>query len=87
MQELCPYQNIKPAVYPPVMATCAGGDVRVPAWGPAKWVAKLREHQQGTAPIMLLSDADAGHFGHEADLLNKSALEYAFLLHAYSNAE
>ena len=69
------------------MATCASEDVRVPPWGPAKWVAKLRENQQGTAPIMLLSDSDAGHFGHEADLLNDTALEHAFLLKAWCNAQ
>lgn len=84
MQQLCPYQNIKQRVYPPVLAACGGSDVRVPAWGPAKWIAKLREHQQGEAPIMLLTDSDAGHFSHAANLLDNTALEYAFLLQAHS---
>ena len=67
---LCPYQNIKPAAYPPVLVTCSATDARVPAWGPAKWVAKLRQHQQGEAPIMLLSNSQGGHFSHDADLLD-----------------
>lgn len=82
IQEICPYHNIKSAVYPHILVTCSSSDVRVPACGPAKWVAKLREHQEGTAPVLLLSNANAGHFGHEADLVDNTALEYAFLLQA-----
>jgi protease II len=83
MRELCPYQNIKTAEYPPVLATCSVTDPRVPVWGPAKWVAKLRQHQIGPSPILLLSTSDTGHYAHEADLLENSALEYAFLIDAF----
>ena len=83
MQELCPYQNIKAAEYPPVLASCSVTDARVPPWGPAKWVARLRKHQKGNGPILLLSSSNAGHFAHEADLLESSALEYAFLLDSF----
>ena len=86
MGELCPYQNIKQAKYPPVLATCAVLDSRVPVWGPAKWVAKLREHQTGTSPIMLLHTLDTGHFAHEADLLENSVQEYSFLLDAFEKS-
>lgn len=80
MIELCPYQNLKSAAYPPILATCSEADVRVPAWGPAKWIAKLRAHQKGSAPIMLMSNSDSGHFGHEAEMLDNAALECALLL-------
>ncbi|DBB12992.1 TPA: hypothetical protein ACH3X3_005734 [Trebouxia sp. C0006] len=83
MRELCPYQNIKTAEYPPVLATCSATDPRVPVWGPAKWVAKSRQHQIGPSPILLLSSSDTGHYAHEADLLENSALEYAFLIDAF----
>ena len=86
MRELCPYQTIKPAHYPPVLATCSVADTRVPVWGPAKWVAKLRQHQTGDSPILLLSNSHLGHFGHEADLIESSAVEYAFLLTALKRA-
>ncbi|CAL8468479.1 g8019 [Coccomyxa elongata] len=36
LQKLCPYANLRPAEYPPVLVTCALNDQRVPAWGPAK---------------------------------------------------
>ena len=79
---LCPYQNIKAAPYPPVLVTCSATDARVAAWGPAKWVAKLRQHQQAKAPILLLSGLQGGHFAHDADLLENAAMQYAFLLDA-----
>ena len=82
MRELCPYQNITNAQYPPILATCAVPDSRVPVWGPAKWVAKIRQHQTGTAPILLLHTLDTGHFAHEADMLENCVLEYSFLLDA-----
>ena len=82
MFELCPYQSIRNAAYPPVLVTCSASDARVPTWGPAKWVAKLRQHQQAEAPILLLSNSQGGHFSHDADLLNNAAMEYAFLLDA-----
>lgn len=85
MCQLCPYQNIRSAKYPPVLVTCSATDARVPAWGPAKWVAKLRQHQQAEAPIVLLTSDTGGHFSHEADLLDNAATEYAFLMNAFDN--
>jgi len=32
---------------------------------------------------LLLSSSDTGHYVHEADLLENSALEYAFLIDAF----
>ena len=87
MKALCPYQNIRRTEYPPVLATCAVPDARVPVWGPAKWVAKLRQHQQGNSPVLLLHTLDTGHFGHETDLLDNSVLEYSFLLDAFQKSK
>lgn len=87
MQELCPYQNIEPAEYPPVLASCSVTDARVPVWGPAKWIARLRQHQTGSCPILLLSSSNAGHFAHDADLVESCAREYAFLLGAFKRKE
>lgn len=82
MRELCPYQNVATAQYPAILATCAVPDSRVPVWGPAKWVAKVRQHQTASAPVLLLHTLDTGHFAHESDLLENSVLEYSFLLDA-----
>lgn len=92
MRQLCPYQNVRPAAYPPTLLTCSQSDLRVPFWGPLKHAARLRaaaarhagagggDGQRG--PILLLPDAQAGHFVHERDLYTTKARQYAFLVAA-----
>ena len=82
LQELCPYANIRPNAFPPVLVTCALNDQRVPAWGPAKYVARLRANQLGSAKVFLAHNAKGGHFGDDAYALHEAARNYAFLLHA-----
>ncbi|MCB0764664.1 MAG: prolyl oligopeptidase family serine peptidase, partial [Flavobacteriales bacterium] len=57
-------------------------DSQVQYWEPAKWVQRLREHQQGDAPILLNTNMDAGHGGASGrfESLKETALIYAFLL-------
>lgn len=86
LRKLCPYANIRPAAYPPVLVTCAWNDQRVPVWGPAKYVARLRENQLGSAKVFLACSAGGGHFGDEADAVREAARNYAFLLHALNGA-
>ncbi len=76
----CPYTNTVDANYPPVLITAGLTDPRVTYWEPAKWAAKLRDHQMGTAPIMLKTNMDAGHQGEPGryDSLKETAFEYAF---------
>ena len=76
----CPYTNTVDADYPPVLITAGLTDPRVTYWEPAKWAAKLREHQTGPAPIMLKTNMDAGHRGEPGryDSLKETAFEYAF---------
>jgi oligopeptidase B len=75
-----PYDNIKAHSYPPLLITGGLTDPRVTYWEPAKWAAKLREHQTGDAPILLKINMDAGHQGESGryDSLKETALEYAF---------
>jgi len=42
---LCPYQNIQENKFPSILVNCGFNDSRVPVWGPAKWVAKMKENQ------------------------------------------
>lgn len=77
-----PYDNVKARDYPPVLITAGLTDPRVTYWEPAKWAAKLRDHQQGNAPILLKTNMDAGHQGESGryDTLKETAFEYAFAL-------
>ena len=79
-----PYENVRDAAFPPVLATGGLTDPRVTYWEPAKWAAKLREHQQGDAPILLKLNMDAGHQGESGRYasLKETASEYAFALWA-----
>ncbi|MBC6403236.1 MAG: S9 family peptidase [Hyphomonadaceae bacterium] len=79
-----PYDNTVDADYPPVLITGGLTDPRVTYWEPAKWAARLRDHQTGTAPIMLKMNMDAGHQGDSGryDSLRDTALEYAFAVAA-----
>ena len=76
----CPYTNTVAANYPPILITAGLTDPRVTYWEPAKWAAKLRDHQTGTAPILLKTNMDAGHQGEPGryDSLKETAFEYAF---------
>ena len=80
----CPYTNVKPQNYPPVLITAGLTDPRVTYWEPAKWAAKLRGHQTGSAPILMRTNMDAGHQGEAGryDSLKEVAFEYAFVLKA-----
>jgi oligopeptidase B len=48
-----PYDNVAALPYPPILALAGLTDPRVTYWEPAKWVAKLRAHTTGKAPILL----------------------------------
>ncbi|WP_377295321.1 S9 family peptidase [Rhizobium sp. SG2393] len=79
-----PYDNVAAKPYPVILALAGLTDPRVTYWEPAKWVAKLRAHTTGTAPILLKTNMDAGHAGASGRFqrLEEIAFEYAFALKA-----
>ena len=79
-----PYDQVKDRAFPPIMAIGGLTDPRVTYWEPAKWVAKLRDHQKGSAPIMLKTNMGAGHAGSPGRFarLEEIAFSYAFAIKA-----
>lgn len=77
-----PYDNVHDADYPAILSTTGFHDSQVQYWEPAKWVARLREHQRGHRPILLWTNMEAGHGGASGrfERLNEVARIYAFLL-------
>ncbi|AJY45650.1 S9 family peptidase [Martelella endophytica] len=84
-----PYDNVATKPYPAIFALAGLTDPRVTYWEPAKWVARLREHTTGTAPILLRTNMDAGHGGASGRFqrLEELALEYAFALKVAGKAD
>jgi len=77
-----PYDNLRPTVYPAVLAKTAINDSQVPYWEAAKYVARLRELNQGSAPVLFDINMTAGHGGASGrfDALRETARTTAFML-------
>ena len=82
MLNYSPYDNVQDASYPALLVTTGFHDSQVQYWEPAKWVARLRDHQRSTDPILLWTNMDAGHGGATGrfERLREVAMIYAFLL-------
>jgi len=80
--DYCPYDNVRAQRYPAMLVTSGLWDSQVQYWEPTKWVATLRGHQQGQAPILLHTEMEAGHGGRSGRFqqLHELARDYAFLL-------
>mgnify|MGYP003552204961 FL=1 len=77
-----PYDNVRDAAYPSMLVLTGFHDSQVQYWEPAKWVQRLRAHQQGEAPILMVTNLEAGHGGASGrfERLKEVALIYAFLV-------
>jgi oligopeptidase B len=82
MKSYSPYDNVKQLEYPSLLVTTGLHDSQVQYWEPAKWVAKLREYDEGSKMILLHTNMDTGHGGASGRFAahRETALEYAFLL-------
>ena len=81
MKSYCPYTNLGPHRYPPLLIRASIHDSQVMYWEPAKYVAKLRATAQA-GPVLLKVNLEAGHGGASGryDALQETALDYAFVL-------
>jgi oligopeptidase B len=85
MKGYSPYENVRDAAYPSILATTSLNDTRVYFTEPAKWVARLREHSTSDPahrPILLRTEMVAGHGGKSGryDSWRQVAWEWAFLV-------
>jgi oligopeptidase B len=77
-----PYDNVKPANYPAVLAFANLNDSQVPYYSPAKWVQKLRANTTSKNPILFNCDKET-RISSNAGRQVKSRLtakKYAFML-------
>jgi len=77
-----PYDNVKAQAYPALFVGTGLWDSQVQYWEPAKWVARLRDLNTGSAPIVFRTNMDAGHGGKSGRFRRYRELAeyYAFVL-------
>lgn len=77
-----PYDNIHKAKYPAIFADTGISDQQVGYWEPAKWVQKIREHNQSKHPVILRVNMGAGHGGASGrySKYDEVAESYVFLI-------
>lgn len=85
MMSYSPYDNVRTQVYPALYITGGLTDSRVTYWEPTKWLAKLRELNQGKAPVIMKMNMGAGHSGGSKrdEALKDDAEDLAFLLKVF----
>ncbi|MFG6465714.1 S9 family peptidase [Roseateles sp. BYS87W] len=89
MRAYSPYDNLKPVAYPAVLAKTAINDSQVPYWEAAKYVAKVRELNTGSAPVLFDINMTAGHGGASGrfDALRETARTTTFMLQQWGLAD
>ena len=82
MLSYSPYDNLSKQAYPAMFVGTGLWDSQVQYWEPAKYVARLRDLDQGKAPIVFRTNMDAGHGGKSGRFRRYRELSemYAFML-------
>ncbi|MDR0184154.1 S9 family peptidase [Lysobacter arvi] len=82
MLSYSPYDNLSKQAYPAMFVGTGLWDSQVQYWEPAKYVARLRDLDQGQAPVVFRTNMDAGHGGKSGRFRRYRELSemYAFML-------
>ena len=77
-----PYDNVRAQPYPALFVGTGLWDSQVQYWEPAKWVARLRDVNTGTHPIVFRTNMEAGHGGKSGRFqrYREQAESFAFVL-------
>ncbi|MGE8233853.1 MAG: prolyl oligopeptidase family serine peptidase, partial [Stenotrophomonas sp.] len=82
MLKYSPYDNVTAQAYPSLFVGTGLWDSQVQYWEPAKWVAKLRDVNTGSQPIVFRTNMEAGHGGKSGRFqrYKEQAESFAFVL-------
>mmetsp|Transcript_36857 Transcript_36857/g.59097 ORF Transcript_36857/g.59097 Transcript_36857/m.59097 type:complete len:886 (-) Transcript_36857:127-2784(-) len=82
MQEYSPYDNIRMADYPAILATSSLNDSMVGYWEPFKYVSKMRLLKTDSRPVLLQVNFHEGHGGtsDRYQSMRENARYFAFFL-------
>jgi oligopeptidase B len=77
-----PYDNLKAHAYPAMFVGTGLWDSQVQYWEPAKYVARLRDLDTGTQPVVFRTNMEAGHGGKSGRFRRYQEMSeyYAFML-------
>jgi oligopeptidase B len=84
-----PYDQVRAQSYPNLLVLTGYHDSQVQYWEPAKWVAKLRNHNTSDGVILFQTNMQAGHSGASGrfEALKEIAQEYAFVIDLCANKD
>jgi oligopeptidase B len=82
LRTYCPYTNAGRKRYPAMLVKTSLQDSQVMYWEPAKYVARLRERNDGAPQVLLKVNLAAGHGGSSGryDALKEIAFDVAWIL-------
>ncbi|MGH8083239.1 MAG: prolyl oligopeptidase family serine peptidase, partial [Lysobacter sp.] len=82
MLSYSPYDNLKKQAYPAMFVGTGLWDSQVQYWEPAKYVARLRDLDTGTQPVLFRTNMDAGHGGKSGRFrrYREQSEMYAFMI-------
>lgn len=82
MLSYSPYDQLRPAEFPPILVRTSLHDSQVMYWEPAKYVARMRPLKKDRNPLLLEVNMAAGHGGASGryDAFREVAFDYAFVL-------
>ena len=85
LRSYCPYTNLGRRGYPAMLVKTSINDSQVMYWEPAKYVARLRELNDGAPQVLLKVNFAAGHSGSSGryDALKEIAFDVAFMLRTW----